>query len=381
MKVPFNKEMLFGEEKEALILALQQGKMYGDGPFTKKCHQFFESEESGYNVKKALLTSSCTMAFEMAFILSEIGFDDEVIMPSFGYPSAASSLIVHGGVPVFVDINPKTLCIDENLIEASITEKTKAIFVVHYAGISCDMDKVMDIASKHGLRVIEDAAQAIGSKYKGRLLGTIGDFGCISFHATKNIICGEGGVLLVNSKKDLQRAEIVWEKGTDRKQFIRGEIDKYSWVDIGSSYLPSELQAAVLSVQLNYLKEVIALREKLWKKYHAVFSLSLMEQKVKLPKMPDYNQPNYHIYSLIFDSQDQAILFADFMKKQGISAYFHFVALHESPKGQSLGYSKEELKVSSNVGNCLVRLPMYNSMSDVEQEYVIQKVLAFFEQG
>ncbi len=377
MKVPFNKETLFGSESESVLAALNQGHMYGDGPYTKKCHQFFESK---YGVTKALLTTSCTMAFEMAFILSDINFGDEVIMPSFGYPSAASSLMVHGAIPVFVDVNSDTLCIDENLIEAAITEKTKAIFVVHYAGISCDMDKIMTIAEKHGLKVIEDAAQAIGAKYKGKFLGTIGDFGCISFHGTKNIICGEGGILLVNRNSDSHRAEIIWEKGTDRKQFLRGEVDKYSWVDLGSSYLPSELQAAVLSVQLKYIDHVTVFREKIWKRYHTVFSLESTKWEVELPIIPTYNSTNYHLYSLIFKSRERAIVFADFMKEKGISAYFHFVPLHESIKGKSLGYTEEGFEISSKVGNGLVRLPLYNSMTLAEQEYVIQQVLAFFEQ-
>ncbi|MAG61194.1 dTDP-4-amino-4,6-dideoxygalactose transaminase [archaeon] len=379
MKVPFNKETLFGGEDSAILLALSQGQTHGDGPYTKKCHQFFETKY-GEGVKKALLTTSCTMAFEMAFILSEIGSGDEVIMPSFGYPSAASSLMVHGAIPVFVDIDPETLSINENLIEAAITDKTKAIFVVHYAGVSCDMDKIMEIASRYGLKVIEDAAQAIGSKYKGKLLGIIGDFGCISFHGTKNIVCGEGGVLLVNREQDFHRSEIIWEKGTDRKQFLRGEVDKYSWVDLGSSYLPSELQAAFLSVQLENIEVATNLRKKIWTKYHTVFSLMASKWEVELPIIPHYNESNFHLYSLLFESRDRAISFANYMKEQEISAYFHFVPLHESQKGKSLGYTKDGFEVSSKVGNCLIRLPLYNSMTAEEQEYVIQKVVAFFEE-
>ena len=385
MKVPFNKEHLFGGEKEAVIAALESGHTHGDGKFTKLCHTKLKQIVGS---SKVLMTTSCSMAFEMSFILCNIGSGDEVIMPSFGYPSAASALMVHGGIPKFVDVKLDTLCIDEDKIEAAITSKTKAIFVVHYAGVSCDMDKVMEIAQRHGIRVIEDAAQAIGSYYTGKEglkhLGAIGDFGTISFHGTKNIISGEGGALFVNKFSDVSRSEIVWEKGTDRSSFLRGEVDKYSWVDLGSSYLPSEMQAALLSVQLEHVQDVVEVRKGIFEKYASACDSFASEWSVVFPKIPSYNRSNYHLYAMVFEDRrgvpgkSRAESFSSFMKGKEVSAYFHFVPLHMSKKGESLGYDANEFPVSAKIGSCLVRLPIYNSMTNEEQEYVIKCAREFF---
>lgn len=328
----------------------------GDGPFTKKCHEWLERQTGA---KKALLTHSCTAALEMAAILADIQPGDEVIMPSYTFVSTANAFVLRGGVPVFVDIRPDTLNIDESKIEAAITPKTKAIVPVHYAGVACEMDVIMDIANRHHLLVIEDAAQGVFSRYKGRTLGTIGHLGCYSFHETKNVISGEGGALLVNDDRFIQRAEVIREKGTNRSQFFRGQVDKYTWVDIGSSYLPGEVIAAFLWAQLEEAEAITNRRLKLWNGYHELFAKAESECKVRRPIIPSDCSHNAHMYYVLFSSLEQRSHVINTLKKDDIYAVFHYVPLHSSPAGKKYGRTHGDMKHTNNASEHLLRMPMW----------------------
>lgn len=374
MKIPFNKATVIGKEKEYINKVIDSGALSGDGEFTKKCNQFMEKK---FDAKKILLTTSCTHALDMAAILLDIKEGDQIILPSFTFSSTATAITLRGGTPIFIDCHKDTLNIDENLIEEAITDKTKAIFAVHYAGISCNMDKIMEIAKKHDLYVVEDAAQGVNSKYYDKYLGTIGDIGCYSFHATKNYVSGEGGAIIINNDKFIERAEIIREKGTDRSKFMRGQIDKYTWVDIGSSFLPSELNAAFLYGQLEKIDEILEIRKKIY--FHYLDGLKELEKKglFTLPVIPKNCESNYHLFYILLENNKIRNQLMDFLKKEGISTTFHYIPLHSSPMGKKYG-SDKILPVTDNVSSRLLRLPFYNSLDVEEQEYVIEKIKEFF---
>ena len=359
--IPFNKPFLIDKEFEYIQDAINQGVLRGDGIYTKKCHKFLEEK---LNCEKALLTHSCTAALEMAAILLDIKPGDEIIMPSYTFVSTANAFVLRGGVPVFVDIREDTLNINENLIENAITEKTKAICVVHYAGVSCEMDKILEIAKKYKLPVVEDAAQALGSFYKEKPLGTIGDLGCFSFHETKNVISGEGGALIINDPKYIERAEIIREKGTNRSQFFRGEVDKYTWVDIGSSFLPSDMVAAYLFSQLENMDKINKKRMEIWQNYNEFFSR--YDGKIRRPYIPNNCKHNAHMYYILFKNLAERTQFIDYMKSNGINPVFHYIPLHSSPAGIKYGRVSGDMAVTDRVADTLVRMPMYYTLSDDE---------------
>jgi len=370
--IPFNKPPYIGLEYKYVLNAMKSDKISGDGYFSKKCEEWFEKK---LYTKKALLTPSCTAALEMAAILIDIKKGDEVIMPSYTFVSTANAFVLRGAKIKFVDINPKTMNIDEEKIKQAITNKTKAIVVVHYAGISPDMDKITEIAKKYNLYVIEDAAQAIISKYKNRYLGTIGDLGCFSFHETKNITSGgEGGVLLVNNEKFIKRAEIIREKGTNRKAFFRGEIDKYSWVDIGSSYLMNEISAAYLFAQLENIDLIIKNRLDTWQKYYE----GLESLNLELPYVPEYAIHNGHIFYIKTDKRDELL---KYLNKKGIKAVFHYVPLHTSPAGKKFGVFIGKDKWTTKESNRLIRLPLFYGIKEEEIQTVIINIKKYCKIG
>jgi dTDP-4-amino-4,6-dideoxygalactose transaminase len=345
-----------GHELEYIARAHANGHLSGDGPFTKECHEWLRRETGA---SKALLTHSCTAALEMAAILMNLGPGDEVIMPSYTFVSTANAFALRGAVPVFVDIRADTLNIDERLIEAAITPKTKAICVVHYAGVACEMDTILSIAAKHGLMVVEDAAQAILSSYKNRPLGAVGELGALSFHETKNIISGEGGALLCRDPDMAERAEIVREKGTNRSKFFRGQVDKYTWVDIGSSYLPGEITAAFLAAQTMHAQDITARRIAIWEHYHREFAELEAHGALRRPIVPEHCAHNAHMYYLLLPSLEARTAFIDAMKAQGVHTVFHYVPLHSSPAGVSLGRASGALPMTDELSGRLVRLPLW----------------------
>lgn len=356
MKIPFNKPHMTGRELAMIAAAHAEGHLSGDGSFTKRCHQWLEAQTG---CSKALLTHSCTGALEMAALLLDLEPGDEVIMPSFTFVSTANAFVLRGAVPVFVDIRADTLNLDENLIEAAITPRTRAICVVHYAGVACEMDTIMKIAERHGLAVVEDAAQGILSSYKGRALGSIGRFGALSFHETKNVIAGEGGALLVNSAADINRAEIIREKGTNRSQFFRGEVDKYTWVDVGSSYLPSEIVAAFLAAQLDAAETITHRRMALWDRYDAWAKAHEQAGLLRRPVIPDECVHNAHMYYLLLPNLEARSQFIDKLRANDIHPVFHYIPLHSSPAGKRFGRSSGELAITDDTSARLVRLPLW----------------------
>ena len=374
--INFN-EPVFSEKgidyiKEAII---DNRQLNGDGPFTKKCTEWFE-----YRLHtKVLLTTSCTHALEMAAILSDIEPGDEVIMPSYTFVSTANAFVLRGAKLIFVDIRKDTLNIDESLIEDAVTPKTKAIVPVHYAGVGCEMDEIMDIAKRHGLVVIEDAAQGMMASYKGRELGTIGDFGTYSFHETKNYTMGEGGLCLINSEKYEKRAEIIREKGTNRSQYFRGEVDKYSWVDLGSSYLPSEMNAAYLYAQLEQAQEMFDKRISLWDRYHEGLSDLEKEGHLTRPYVPGYCVHNAHMYYIKVKDLDERQALIDHLRKHDVYAVFHYVPLHSSKAGEKYGEFHGEDVNTTKESERLVRLPMHNALSFSDVDKVIEAIESFFK--
>ncbi len=355
--IPFNKPYMTGRELEYISRAHEAGHLSGDGPFTRQCNEHLVALTGAAS---ALLTHSCTAALEMAAILLDLQPGDEVIMPSFTFVSTANAFVLRGAVPVFVDIRPDTLNLDERLVEAAITPRTRAICVVHYAGVSCEMDAIMEIASRHGLAVVEDAAQGIYSSYRGRPLGAIGDIGCLSFHETKNVISGEGGALLLRDPVLAERAEIIREKGTNRSRFFRGQVDKYTWVDVGSSYLPSELIAAFLAAQLEAGGAITQRRMAIWNRYHAWAETYEIRGLLRRPFVPDHCGHNAHMYYLLMPSIGHRTEFMARMKAAGVSTVFHYIPLHTSPAGISHGRSASEtLPVTDLTSDCLVRLPIW----------------------
>jgi dTDP-4-amino-4,6-dideoxygalactose transaminase len=361
MSTPFNKPYLGGKELWYIAQAHAKGQLAGDGSYTKQCQNWLEQRTGSH---KALLTHSCTAALEMAAILADIQPGDEVIMPSYTFVSTANAFVLRGGVPVFVDIRPDTLNLDETKIEAAITPRTRAIVPVHYAGVACEMDAILDIAERHDLLVIEDAAQAILSTYHGRPLGSIGHLGALSFHETKNIISGEGGALLANDPVLAERAEIIREKGTNRSQFFRGQVDKYTWVDVGSSYLPGEIIAAFLWAQMEEADAITARRLAIWERYHTAFELLEREGRVRRPVIPDGCDHNAHMYYLLLRDLEDRTAFIQAMKAEEIHCVFHYVPLHDAPHGQKIGRSADELQVTTETGNRLVRLPLWLGLEE-----------------
>ncbi|MCX7099399.1 MAG: dTDP-4-amino-4,6-dideoxygalactose transaminase [Methylococcales bacterium] len=356
INIPFNKPFMTGCELGYIAQAHINGHLAGDGMFTKKCHDWLEAYTGVY---KALLTHSCTAALEMAAILANIQPGDEVIMPSFTFVSTANAFVLRGGIPVFVDIRPDTLNIDETKIEAAITRRTKAIVPVHYAGVACEMDAIMEIAQRYKLLVIEDAAQGIMSTYKGRPLGSIGHLGAYSFHETKNIISGEGGALLVNDERFAERAEIIREKGTNRSQFFRGQVEKYTWVDVGSSYLPGEIIAAFLWAQMEEADPITGQRLAIWQHYHEAFKELEVNGMVRRPVIPTSCTHNAHMYYLLLNSLDARTAFIAGLKKQGISSVFHYVPLHSSLYGKHIGRAADAMTNTNRISERLVRLPLW----------------------
>lgn len=374
--IPFNKPPLTGNEEQYVIRAMQSTKISGDGDFGKRCQSWFEEK---LNCLKALLTPSCTAALEMAAILLDIKPGDEVIMPSYTFVSTANAFVLRGAKIVFVDIRPDTMNIDETKVEAAITEKTKAIVPVHYAGVGCDMDSIMNMADRHGLFVIEDAAQGMMSTYKGKALGTIGHIGAFSFHETKNYTsAGEGGLLIINDERFLKRAEIIREKGTNRSQFFRGQVDKYTWVDFGSSYLPSELQAAYLWGQLEKVDEINENRLVTWNMYQKAFKNLKQKGMVDLPTIHENCQHNAHMYYLKLKNLDHRSEFIKFLKSKGVMAVFHYIPLHTAPAGSKFGEFIGKDEYTTAESERLVRLPMYYGISEQDREQVIKSVLEFF---
>ena len=358
--IPFNKPYLTGKELHYISEAHARGQLAGDGYFTKKCNAWLE-EKTGCH--KALLTHSCTAALEMAAILADIQPGDEVIMPSYTFVSTANAFVLRGGVPVFVDIREDTLNIDERLIEAAITPHTKAIVPVHYAGVACEMDTIMAIARKHNLLVIEDAAQGVMATYKGYPLGSIGDLGCYSFHETKNIISGEGGALLINNPAFADRAEIIREKGTNRSQFFRAQVDKYTWVDIGSSYLPGELIAAFLWAQMEDADAITAKRLEIWNHYHQAFEGLEASGRLRRPVVPDDCEHNAHMYYLLLRGIDDRSRFISIMKEKGVGCVFHYVPLHSSRFSCDQFQSAPSLPLTVSISEKLVRLPFWLNLN------------------
>lgn len=373
--ISFNVPPYVGKENEYIAEAIAKRKICGDGEFTKKCNTWIE-EKTG--TAKALLTTSCTHATEMAAILAGIKPGDEVIMPSYTFVSTADAFVLRGAKVVFADIRPDTMNIDENLIEEAITEKTKAIVPVHYAGVACEMDKIMDIARKYNLCVIEDAAQGIMSTYKGQALGTIGDYGCYSFHETKNYSMGEGGALLIKKPEDIERAEVVREKGTNRSKFFRGQIDKYTWVDAGSSYLPSELNAAYLWAQLEAAQKIFDDRMASWNRYYEGLEELETAGYIELPYIPKECEHNAHMFYLKTANLEERSNLIEFLKQNGVNAVFHYIPLHSAPAGQKYGVFYGEDKYTTRESERLLRLPLYYGLGD-KVECVIEQVKNFYK--
>lgn len=354
--IPFNKPYMTGKELWYIAQAHNQGWLAGDGSFTKKCSEWLATYTS---TRKSLLTHSCTAALEMAAMLADIEPGDEVIMPSYTFVSTANAFVLRGAVPVFVDIRNDTLNIDENKIEGAITEKTKAIVPVHYAGVACEMDKIVDIAKRHNLLVIEDAAQGLMARYKGVPLGAIGDLGTYSFHETKNVISGEGGALILNRQDLLERAEIIREKGTNRSQFFRGQIDKYTWVDVGSSYLPSEVISAFLWAQLQEAQEITNVRLSVWNAYHALLEPLERQGLLRRPIIPSHCSHNAHMYYVLLPDLATRSRVITKLKECGVNAVFHYVPLHSSPAGIRLGRVASEMGNTNDLSERLLRLPLW----------------------
>lgn len=374
--IPFNRPYMTGVEIEYIHDAKQKNMLAGDGWFTKECHRWLESN---VGAQKALLTHSCTAALEMAALLIDIQPGDEVIMPSYTFVSTANAFVLRGGVPVFVDIRADTLNIDEAIIDAAITDRTRAIVPVHYAGVACEMDSIMDIARRYSLKVIEDAAQGVMASYKGMPLGGIGDLGAFSFHETKNVISGEGGALLVNRSEYTVPAEIIREKGTDRSRFFRGEVDKYTWQSVGSSFLPGELIAAFLWAQLEEADRITGLRREIWARYNALTESLESDGVLRRPHIPDECEHNAHIfYVLLADGIDRKRVLED-MKCSGVHALFHYVPLHSSPAGQRYGRVHGDLIHTNQLSERVIRLPIWIGMSESEQTRVVDALRSAIE--
>ncbi|MDR2555816.1 MAG: dTDP-4-amino-4,6-dideoxygalactose transaminase [Fibromonadaceae bacterium] len=374
--INFNEAPYLGTEFACIKEAIDSKHISGDGKYTKLCNEVLENLTKA---KKALLTNSCTAALEMSALMLNLEPGDEVICPSFTFVTTASSFALRGAKIVFLDIKNDTLNLDENLLEQAVTPRTKAIIPVHYAGVSCEMDNILEIAKKYNLKVVEDAAQAVGSFYKEKSCGSIGDLGCYSFHETKNISCGEGGALLVNNENFIEQAEIIREKGTNRSKFFRGQVDKYTWVELGSSYLPSDMLAAYLYPQLSEMKQINERRIELWNNYHKNFEEFENRGIIKRPYVPVNCRHNAHMYYLRFSSLDIRTKFINFMKQNEIMCVFHYIPLHSSPAGQKYGQVVGKMDTTDNVSETLVRLPLFYGMNFETQEVIINNIFLFLK--
>lgn len=376
--IPFNVPPFIGTELDYVKQAIDAHKICGDGSFTKKCHAFLEER---FGAQKALLTTSGTTALEMATLLCGLKAGDEVLVPSFTFSSTATAIVLTGATPVFIDVRPDTMNIDETKLEEAITDRTRAIMAVHYAGVACEMDTIMDIAARHNLKVIEDAAQGVMSTYKGRPLGTIGDFGCYSFHETKNYSMGEGGALIIRNPENNDDAEILREKGTNRARFFRGQVDKYTWVAYGSSYLPSDMNAAYLWAQLLEADRINDNRLAIWKTYSDAFAPLAQAGRIEVPFIPDGCVHNAHMYYIkLRDLQDRSA-FISYMKDRGIVTVFHYVPLHSSPAGEKFGRFHGEDRYTTSESDRLVRLPLYYGLTPEDQQYVIRTAMEYFKEN
>ncbi len=369
--IPLNRPMMMGAELRYIRDAVRRGQISGDGHYTRKCSALLEHI---LDVPKVLLTSSCTHALELAFLLADLSKGQEVLCPSFTFSSTANAFVLRGLKPRFIDIRPDTLNLDETLLEGLITPKTAAIVPVHYAGVPCQMDVIMRVARKHRLLVIEDAAHALGAQFRGQPAGSFGALNAFSFHETKNCICGEGGALAITNRTYIPRAEIIRQKGTNREQFFRGEVDKYSWVDIGSSYIPSELQSAYLLAQLQHLESITTKRRTLHLRYLQAFSHYEKKGLLRLPRIPEGCTSAYHLFYILFENAAHSRRVMEGLKKKGILATFHYFPLHASAMGQRFGYRKGQCPLSENVSDRLLRIPFYTLMTSREQERVIQAI-------
>lgn len=366
---------MVGKELYYIAQSVLSGQVSGDGAFSKKCQELLEKRFSALQV---LLTTSCTSALEMAALLCDVGKNDEVILPSYTFVSTANAFHLRGATIKFIDIRPDTLNMDENKLEDLISERTKAIVPVHYAGVACVMDKIMEIARNHGLYVVEDAAQGVNAKYKGAYLGTIGDLGAYSFHETKNFICGEGGALVNNTDRFVERSEIVREKGTNRSRFLRGQADKYTWVDIGSSYVLSDLLAAFLYPQLEQMREITQKRKSIFEHYYDALTPLSEKEVIRLPIIPEYCECNFHMFYILVKNEDTRTALIEHLKRRGILAVFHYVPLHSSPVGISMGYRAGMLPVTEDLSQRLLRLPFYYDITVGEIEEVVNAIVGFF---
>jgi dTDP-4-amino-4,6-dideoxygalactose transaminase len=374
IKVDFNRPVTLGRELEYIQQAIDNGHISGDGPFTKKCHTFLERE---LGVPKALLTTSCTHALEMAALLLDIQPGDEIIIPDFTFVSTVNAFVLRGARPVFLDIRPDTLNLDESGLEAAITPGTRAIVPVHYAGVGCEMDAILEIADRHHLAVIEDNAHGLFGKYKGKYLGTFGSMASQSFHETKNFTSGEGGALLINDPRLVERAEIVREKGTNRSRFFRGQVDKYTWVDIGSSYLPSDILAAFLLAQFEQRQKIQLHRRQVWEIYYAGLNDWAQAHDVQLPQVPGHCEQSYHMFYLLLPTLDLRQRLITYLRERGIYSVFHYLPLHLSEMGQSFGGKPGDCPITERVSDQLVRLPFHNALTSAEQEQVIDLLQQF----
>lgn len=375
---PFNKPFIVGKELYNIARAVvEHSQLSGDGYFTKKCQEWLQDT---LQCKAALLTNSCTAALEMSAILCGLEPGDEIILPSFTFVSTANAFVLRGAIPVFVDIRKDTLNLDERKIEQAITEKTKAIVPVHYAGIPCEMGLILDLAERYNLFIIEDAAQALLSDYKGKKIGTLGHFGTLSFHETKNIISGEGGALLINDERYIERAEIVWEKGTNRKQFFRGEVDKYSWVDLGSSFLPSEITAAFLSAQFDQAKEIISDRKLSFDYYYDLLKPLEIKGFISLPCVEEPGNHNGHIFYIVTNTRKTRDNLLQVLKENGIYAIFHYVPLHTSKAGKKYGRTSGNLFNTERASDCVIRLPLYYNIGQSTIEKIVEIIFTFYKE-
>ncbi|MBI4760812.1 MAG: dTDP-4-amino-4,6-dideoxygalactose transaminase [Chloroflexota bacterium] len=374
MTIPFNRPTTVGKETEYMQQALQNRHISGDGQFTKKAHTLLEES---LGVPKVLLTTSCTHALEMSALLLDLKEGDEVIVPSFTFVSTINAFVLRNAKPVFADVRPDTLNIDESKLEALITPRTRAIVVVHYAGVGCEMDAILEIANRHGIPVVEDNAHGLFGKYKGKLLGTFGVMATQSFHETKNFTCGEGGALLINDPKYIEDAEILREKGTNRSRFFRGQVDKYTWVNVGSSYLPSDMLAAFLLAQLEEREQIQARRRQIWETYYTELGAWAEENHVSMPFVPAHCEQTYHMFYLLFPSLERRQAAIAHLKERGIQAVFHYLPLHLSPMGEKYGGKVGDCPVTEQISDQLLRLPFYTNMTEEEQMQVIEALKEF----
>lgn len=376
--IPFVRPYIAGREREYVDEVVASGRMASDGRFTKACAQFFVER---FGVGRALMTPSCTAALEMAALLCDLQPGDEVILPSFTFVSTANAIVLRGAKPVFVDIRPDTLNIDDSRIEDALSSRTKAIFPIHYAGVACEMNRILTIAEKHGLMVVEDAAQGVNAKHEGRHLGSIAPLAAFSFHETKNYICGEGGALLINDPRLIDRAEILREKGTNRSRFLRGEVDKYTWVDVGSSYLPSEIACAFLYGQLEQLDTIQQRRRQVYETYLKLLAPLEADGLLRLPFVPDHCQTNYHLFHILVADQPTRDALLAHLRQQGIGAVFHYIPLHTSPMGERFGYGAGDLPITEDLSGRLIRLPLYCELSEADQARIVAEIGEFLHRA